>query len=88
MQMGDDNNENCFFYNIYSKWLTIYTILAFAIYLIIPFPLLLLVSLGITLLMNAILKGIKIKIIINKFKLNRTFFKQQDKKFYFWLKNI
>jgi hypothetical protein len=73
MKKKDDNsNDNSFFYKIYSKWLTTYTILAFAIYFIITFPLLLLASLGVTLLMNAILKGIKIKKIISKFKLDKT----------------
>jgi hypothetical protein len=51
------------FYKIYSKWLTIYTNLTFAIYFIIPFPLLLLVSIGLTLIANAILKAYKLKII-------------------------
>ena len=88
MQMGNNNNDNSFFYKIYSKWLTTYTILAFAIYLIIPFPLLLLVSLGITLLMNAILKGIKIKIIMKKFKLNRTSSLNNKIKLLFLAKNI
>jgi hypothetical protein len=58
--------DNSLFYKIYTKWITTYTLLAFAIYFIIPFPLLLLVSMGFTLIMNAILKGDKLKKIVNK----------------------
>jgi hypothetical protein len=83
MLKGDENKNNSLFYSIYAKWLSTYMILAFAIYFIIPIPLLLLISLGLTLMMNAILKIDKIKIILNLFKIDKiTSFNNEIKIFY------
>lgn len=57
MQKGDDSNDSNFFDKRYTRWLTAYIVLGFAVYFIIPFPLSLLVSLGIILLMMILLNA-------------------------------
>ncbi|HET9807692.1 MAG TPA: hypothetical protein VFP49_12365 [Nitrososphaeraceae archaeon] len=59
-----DNNNSNFSYKIYSKWFVACIVVGFAI--LHSFILSLLASLAITLLMNVILNGDKIKIIMTK----------------------